>query len=145
MMNKIKSNSKNEDGQGLVEYALVLVMVAIAVLLILSLLGSRVTLAYAQVIGGLNGDVIDDGAIMLSSDMSVSKASGVCTATMSDIRFMVTDSNGNPLTNQTVTAKIYTDDGYFGDISGTAGGSGIATAASKTVTAGCPLNITFSN
>ncbi|MCA9931347.1 MAG: hypothetical protein KC419_22835 [Anaerolineales bacterium] len=139
------TKKNKEEGQGLVEYALVLVLVALAVMLVLSLLGSRVVLAYAQVIAGLNGDTLDDNAVMLSSDMDVS-GSNVCTATISNISFIVTDSEGNPLTNQSVTATILANGSADQTITGTANGSGMATVAGPiSVTASCPLKITLSD
>lgn len=46
---------QNEKGQGLVEYALILVLVAIVVIAVLLTLGPVVSGVYAQVICGLNG------------------------------------------------------------------------------------------
>lgn len=49
-------NSKREEkGQGLVEYALVLVLVAVVVIGVLTVLGPSVSQVYAQVIAGLGG------------------------------------------------------------------------------------------
>jgi pilus assembly protein Flp/PilA len=47
--------SPNEKGQGLVEYALILVLVAIVVIAVLLTLGPVVSGVYTQVICGLNG------------------------------------------------------------------------------------------
>ena len=141
----MRKNNNNEDGQGLVEYALVLVLVAIAVMLVLSLLGSRVTLVYAQVLAGFNGDSLNDGAIMLSSEMTVS-GSSVCTASLENIRFIVTDSDGNALTNQSVSAIILANGVAGATITGNANGSGIATASGPYSASGsCPLAVTLSD
>ena len=43
-----------EDGQGLVEYALILVLVAIVVIVILTLLGGTVNNVFSQITSGLN-------------------------------------------------------------------------------------------
>ena len=48
-----------EDGQGLVEYALLLVLVAIVAFVILSILGTQVATVFANV-----GEVIDGGSIV---------------------------------------------------------------------------------
>lgn len=138
--------TKNEDGQGLVEYALVLVLVAVVVMVVLSMVGDKVVLAYAQVMGGFNGDTLDDGVIMLSGDISVVDAGG-CTATIQNVRFIVVDSDRNALKNQSVSATIVKNTVPTGQtISGTANGSGIATyAGPQTVNGSCPLNITLSN
>ncbi len=45
----------NEKGQGLVEYALILVLVAIVVIAILALLGPQIANIFSQVTNGLTG------------------------------------------------------------------------------------------
>lgn len=45
----------HEDGQGLVEYALILVLVAIIVIAILALLGPQIGNVFSQIINGLQG------------------------------------------------------------------------------------------
>lgn len=42
-----------EDGQGLVEYALILVLIAIVVIVILGLLGETVSDVFSQIVSGL--------------------------------------------------------------------------------------------
>jgi len=44
----------NEEGQGLVEYALILVLVAIVVIAILSVLGPQVGNVFSQITSGLS-------------------------------------------------------------------------------------------
>ena len=44
-----------EEGQGLVEYALILVLVAIVVIVILGLLGTQVSTIFSQITSGLGG------------------------------------------------------------------------------------------
>ncbi len=44
-----------EEGQGLVEYALILVLVAIVVIAILALLGPQIANIFSQVTNGLTG------------------------------------------------------------------------------------------
>lgn len=136
---------QREDGQGLVEYALVLVMVAIALILIITLLSSQIILAYASVISGLNGDSIDDNAVMLSSDSNTT-GTAVCTVTMTDIRFIKTNADGRLITNETIAATVRANDVAGPTISGDAGSSGIATVAGPvSVTGSCPLTITLSD
>ncbi|MDP9309795.1 MAG: Flp family type IVb pilin [Chloroflexota bacterium] len=43
-----------EEGQGLVEYALILVLIAIVVIGILSILGNRVSTVFSQINSGLS-------------------------------------------------------------------------------------------
>ena len=44
----------NEDGQGLVEYALILVLVAIVVIVVLSILGPQIGNVFSQIITALD-------------------------------------------------------------------------------------------
>ncbi len=44
-----------EKGQGLVEYALILVLIAIVVIVILSILGTQVSTVFSQITSGLQG------------------------------------------------------------------------------------------
>jgi pilus assembly protein Flp/PilA len=45
----------NEEGQGLVEYALIIALVAIVVIISLTLLGRRVSNSYTNIAGALGG------------------------------------------------------------------------------------------
>jgi pilus assembly protein Flp/PilA len=45
---------RNEEGQGLVEYALILVLIAVVVIVILSVLGQQVNNAFSNISNGLN-------------------------------------------------------------------------------------------
>jgi pilus assembly protein Flp/PilA len=49
----LKSFFAKEEGQGLVEYALILVLIAIVVIGILTLLGKKVSTVFSQVNSGL--------------------------------------------------------------------------------------------
>ena len=44
-----------EEGQGLVEYALILVLIAIAVIVVLGLLGDQVSAVFEEITGALGG------------------------------------------------------------------------------------------
>lgn len=50
----LRSFFRREDGQGLVEYALILVLIAIVVIGILTLLGQRVSTVFSQINSGLS-------------------------------------------------------------------------------------------
>ena len=50
----LRSFFAKEDGQGLVEYALILVLIAIVVIGILTLLGRRVSQVFSTINSGLN-------------------------------------------------------------------------------------------
>jgi len=138
-----KMIKKREEGQGLVEYALLLVLVAVVVIIILMLLGTQVVFTFARVIGGLNGDTIDDGAVFLAADQSVS-GSAICTVTLTDIRFVAVD-DGEPVTNESVTATILVNGVSGPSVTGTASNVGIVTAAGPVTASGsCPVKITMS-
>lgn len=44
-----------EEGQGLVEYALILVLIAIVVIVVLSLLGTQISTIFSNITSGLGG------------------------------------------------------------------------------------------
>ncbi len=44
-----------EEGQGLVEYALILVLIAIVVIAVLTLLGGQVSNVFSDIVSGLGG------------------------------------------------------------------------------------------
>lgn len=50
----LRSFFAKEEGQGLVEYALILVLIAIVVIGILTLLGQRVSTVFSEINDGLN-------------------------------------------------------------------------------------------
>jgi len=50
----VRSFFAKEEGQGLVEYALILVLIAIVVIGILTLLGQRVSSVFSQINSGLS-------------------------------------------------------------------------------------------
>jgi len=84
---------KKEEGQGLVEYALLLVLVAVIIIAILTVLGSQVMIVFAKVTAGLNGQVVTgEGkeAVVTSFDLNVSEGLP-CTATITDITFVGLD------------------------------------------------------
>ena len=140
---QVLKNIEREEGQGLVEYALILVLVAVIVIIILTILGSAVTLVFARVVGGLNGDVIDDGAVYLTSASTVS-GSGTCSGTLSDFKYVVLDSNGDMIKDGTANAQLWVNGSFVGNVSGTADGTGIATSSSSIgVNGTCPLKITM--
>ncbi len=64
----VKSHKKQEKGQGLVEYALILVLVAIVVVVIMALLGPAIGGIFSQVNTALGGG---DGLAQYCQDHSV--------------------------------------------------------------------------
>lgn len=52
----------SETGQGLVEYALILVLVAIVVIVVLAILGPSIGNVYTQIVSALEGPIISMSA-----------------------------------------------------------------------------------
>lgn len=55
MMELLRRFVKNEEGQGLAEYALILVLIAVAVVGALTLLGGRINEIFGQIRNDLSG------------------------------------------------------------------------------------------
>jgi pilus assembly protein Flp/PilA len=134
---------KREEGQGLVEYALLLVLVAIVIIAILTILGSQVMVVFARVIGGLNGQTITGvgtEAIITGADVSVTGTTS-CTATIEDISF-VGLQDGNVLENGTVSIAIQANGSTARTVSGSTGANGMGSLAGPyTVSGNCPLTV----
>ena len=45
--------SRNEKGQGMVEYALIIVLVAVVLIIVLALVGSQISNVFSRIISGL--------------------------------------------------------------------------------------------
>jgi pilus assembly protein Flp/PilA len=46
--------SRNEKGQGMVEYALIIVLVAVVLIIVLALVGSQISNVFSRIISGLS-------------------------------------------------------------------------------------------
>lgn len=139
-MNLPENPEKEEQGQGLVEYALLIALIAVIVIAILTILGPQINLVFARVMGGFHGDEINvangDRAVIVSFELN----SG-CTQ-LSNVRFVGVDSNGQIITDANVVAQVYSNGQHRGAINGTASGSGLVTVS----TVGAPMtgcNITL--
>ncbi|MGB3399554.1 MAG: Flp family type IVb pilin [Candidatus Deferrimicrobiaceae bacterium] len=55
MLHSLIMMFRDEEGQGLVEYALIIVLVSIAIITALSLLGTQVNTVFSQITSGLVG------------------------------------------------------------------------------------------
>ena len=53
MLKKLMAKMQNEEGQGLVEYALIIVLVSIAVIVGLTALGTNVNSIFCQIVDNL--------------------------------------------------------------------------------------------
>lgn len=134
---------KREEGQGLVEYALLLVLVAVIIIAILTILGSQVMVVFARVIGGLNGQPITGTgteAVVTGADTTITGTTS-CTATIKNISFIGLQ-DGTVLKNGTVPLIIKANGSTAQTISGGTGDNGMGSLAGPyTVLGNCPLSI----
>lgn len=143
------NKSQKEEGQGLVEYALILVLVAIAVIIILQLLGSSLMVVYARVVGGLNGQSITGTGtehLITGYDLTITRAGpGACNITVSNASVIVLQ-DGEILPNAATGPIAVTGTGGSSSMSGTTNGSGVASGLGTTVNRiGCPGTVTIGN
>jgi len=132
---------KREKGQGLVEYALLLVLIAVVVIAILAIVGSSVVVVYAKVIGGFNGQTISGSGleyIVTSHDLSVTQGLGTCSVSISNISAVFFE-NGNPVDTDTVNLVIQVKGGSSRTLPATTDGNGFVSGLSTSgLSASCP-------
>jgi len=138
-----------EQGQGLVEYAMILVLIAVVIILILTALGSSVTLIYAQIVGGLNGQSISGSGteqIVVGATVSSTLAGpGSCNVTLSDVT-VVGLNDGAVVDGGTAVAVPVTATGGSTTLNGTAGNSGIVSNLSGSLSGvSCPGTVSIGN
>ena len=128
---------RKEEGQGLVEYALLLVLVAIVIVVVLALMGRTVTTVYAQIYAGLNGqDLAGTGTeyIVTGVDVQVT-GSGLCSVA---VRGTVTVFEDGDLVGAGIgVSGTGFWEGDSGPVSGTTNGSGTANVGPASGTGGC--------
>jgi pilus assembly protein Flp/PilA len=130
-MNRIK----REEGQGLVEYALLLVLVAIAVIIILAMVGDEVRSVYARVVAGLNGQTVEGSGteyVVSGFGVNVSGGPAVCTVTATNVQVLVFEDGGLAGAGVSVSASGVATGGSSGSGSGTTDASGTANVGSIT-------------
>jgi pilus assembly protein Flp/PilA len=134
---------KREEGQGLVEYALLLVLVAVIIIAILTVLGSQVMVTFAKIIGGLNGQVVTgQGTETIVTGYEVETTGmGTCTATVTNISFVgLQDGNINP--DASVSMIITANGNTARTLTGSTGSNGMGSLAGPySVSGNCPLNV----
>jgi pilus assembly protein Flp/PilA len=118
---------KKEEGQGLVEYALLLVLVAIVIVVILALMGRAVTAVYAQIYAGLNGQAVDgSGTEYVVTGVNASATgTGLCTVTVSGT-VVVFEDGDLAEAGVGVSGAASWSGGSGGSVSGTTNSSGTA-------------------
>ena len=133
---------KREEGQGLVEYALLLVLVAVIIIAILTILGSQVMVVFAKVTAGLNGQVVTGvgkEAVITGYDANVTSGFS-CRATITDVSFVGLE-DGALLKDSTV--PIYFKMGEnLGSATGTTGSDGTGTFSGSITIDGPPCSVT---
>ena len=132
---------KRERGQGLVEYALILVLVAIVVIAILLVLGPQVGGVFSNVVANLERVGIGGGyTVTFNGSPNVGKSGTTsCTYTASvPVKVMKGSLPGSGVSvSGTVTLTNNAGNNPFSfSVSGTSNGSGIATLAGSRTT-GC--------
>ena len=121
----LKKFFRNEEGQGLVEYALILVLVAIVVIAILLILGPAVGQVFSRITYALKAGSAAGTQVTTIEDFQVSGTPGLgCSVTVDVLRVKVTQDS-QPVSGVAVTASISTPFTSFGPLSGTTNTSGI--------------------
>ncbi len=138
-----------EEGQGLVEYALVLVLIAVVVIIILTVLGSAVTLVYAQVVGGFSGQSLTKTGteyLVLEAGVSVTGSGGnICNVDISNATVAVVQ-DGELLKNSSTGSIAISGGGRSSSMSGTTNNVGLVTGLSGEFSgANCGSNLTIGN
>ncbi|MCA9939553.1 MAG: hypothetical protein KC418_12975 [Anaerolineales bacterium] len=137
---------RREEGQGLVEYALILVLLAVVVILILTALGSSVNLVYARVMAGLNGQTITGVGVervVLGFDLELTGGGPpICDIVISNATLVVLE-NGELMVNSPVSVPVLVNGAGVGVLSGVTNAHGIATTTNTiSHTAACPGTVT---
>jgi pilus assembly protein Flp/PilA len=136
-------HSKRQEGQGLVEYALVLVLIALVVILILTLLGPQVSGVFARIMAGFNGQVITgQGLEYAFTSAGVSKTGSGFSCALRASATVVALQDGVPVANQSVSVSVGAG-GSTTSLSGTTNRSGIITMGPSNFAGDCSGTATF--
>ncbi len=137
---------KKQEGQGLVEYALLLVLVAIVVIAILAILGDQISVVFARVVAGLNGqDISGTGTeyIISGVDVSVSGVPPFCTVSVGGTVIVFEDGQ-TAGSGVGVSGSASWSGGSGGSVSGSTNSSGIANLSSASGGGNCSGQATIS-
>lgn len=136
-----------EDGQGLVEYALILVLIAVVVIIILTLLGGGIAVVYAQVVGGLNDgqSITKTGAeVVVAASAERETVGSICTVTVPAGVTVIAMQDGQPLKDTTVTITIKANGVSGNSTTATVNGFGVGTTAGALSASDlCPVTVSY--
>ncbi|MFQ5577779.1 MAG: hypothetical protein ACE5G8_12425 [Anaerolineae bacterium] len=118
-----------EQGQGLVEYALLLVLVAVVVIAVLLLLGPQISSIFSQVIVALGGEDPGNPSYTYSIEqfgVSGTAGFGGCTVKLSQTMRVKVTQDGSPVDGASLTVVVRLQTGDDRSFSGTTNASGLA-------------------
>jgi pilus assembly protein Flp/PilA len=131
---------RREEGQGLVEYALLLVLVAIVVIAILALLGDQLNVVFARVIAALNGQTLTGTGteyVITGMDAAAAGSAPFCTVTVSNMQVTVFIDGALAGSGTSVSGNVTITGGSGGSTSGTTGSNGSATLTNVSGSGSC--------
>ncbi len=124
------SYHRRAEGQGLVEYALLLVLVAVVVIGILVLLGPTISGVFATIIATLNGQPLNGAGteyVITGLDASAAGSFPFCTVTVSGMEVTVFVNGQLAGAGVNVSGSVTFDGGAGGATSGATDNGGTAT------------------
>ena len=143
---KIVKIPKREEGQGLVEYALILVLVAIVVIIILTQIGSLIVLAFATIIGGFTGQPLSGtGPEGIVVSKSVGEDIGIGQCGLSDGEFSVVLVDDGEIVTDSTASITFKFGGTIKSGSATINGSGVGTVSLSGLHGNCPASLSITS
>lgn len=139
-------HQKREAGQGLVEYALILVLVSITVIVVLSFLGDSVGGVFERVSIALSGQTVaGQGTEYTVGGFSVSTSGGpaICTVTVASVNVTMYEDGQPAAAGQSVTISASATGGGSVSASGTTNANGVATIGGITMSGNCSGTVTI--
>ena len=122
------------------EYALLLVLVAIVVIAILALLGDQINGAFARVIAALNGqDITGTGTeyVITGLNANATGTAPFCTVTVSDMRVTVFENGQLAGAGVNVSGSVTVTGGSTSGTSGTTSSGGTASLGNVSGSGNC--------
>ena len=133
-----------ERGQGLVEYALILVLVSVAVIAIMIFLGGSVGTVFQEVSDSLSGQTIEGvGTEYVIGGFSANATGGpLCTVEVSSFSVTMYQDGERVAAGQNVSVTIEATGGATANRAGTTDDNGVATIAASSVSGNCSGQVT---